>query len=156
MKKNGRPRFEPDETQREVVKALLCCGVRLEDCRLHVINPETNKPLSYNTFCRAFNDEIATGTARQNAAVAQNLYRIATSENCSAATVSACIFWLRCRAGWRFARDADAEASPPEEQRTYKNEAEVKQFIETILERYGRSCYERKPNNDGSDETPLH
>ena len=154
MKKNGRPRFEPDETQREVVKALLCCGVRLEDCRLHVINPATNKPLSYNTFCRAFNDEIATSVTRQNAAVAQNLYRIATAENHSAATVSACIFWLRTRAGWRFARDVEPdEATPQTNADDVANKAAADAFLSATMARY----YERatEARRGGDDET-LH
>lgn len=154
MARTGRPTFDPTEAQRETVRALLVCGVPHEQARLCIENSQTGKPLSLPTFRKAFAREIATGFADQLAAVAGNLYRIATAQNHSASTVQACIFWLRCRAGWRFA--TDAEPTPVEEQRTYNNEAEVEQFIKTALERYGRRCYEHKADDDGRDETPLH
>ena len=48
---------------------------------------------------RHYRDELDTGTVQADMAAAGNLFRIATSEGPGA--VTAAIFWLKTRAGWR-------------------------------------------------------
>ena len=48
---------------------------------------------------RHYRDELDGGTVQADMAVAGNLFRIATSEGPGA--VTAAIFWLKTRAGWR-------------------------------------------------------
>ena len=47
---------------------------------------------------RHYRDELDVGIGQANAAVASNLFRIATGEGSGA--VTAAIFWLKTRAGW--------------------------------------------------------
>jgi hypothetical protein len=47
-----------------------------------------------------FQTELETGLAEANAKVAQSLFQRATG-GVGKEAVTACIFWLKCRAGWR-------------------------------------------------------
>lgn len=55
---------------------------------------------------RHYRDELDVGLAEANTAVAGNLFRIATGDGPGA--VTAAIFWLKTRAGWREADRAAA------------------------------------------------
>lgn len=55
--------------------------------------------VSDETLRKYYSDELETGAAKMNAAVAQNLYSIATSKGQGA--VAAAIFWMKTRANWR-------------------------------------------------------
>jgi hypothetical protein len=92
-KGRGRPPFEPSEDDRKLVKALTAYGIpQFEIARLiHC---------SVNTLHTYFQYEIETATAEANGKVAQTLFNIATKSQGKEA-VTACIFWLKCRAGWR-------------------------------------------------------
>jgi hypothetical protein len=143
----GKPRFEATDAQRELVRALLVCGVSLMNACQHVINPATGRPLNYRTFKTAFASEIAIGVDQCNAAVCSNLFRIATGNNESSATVQAAIFWMRTRGGWRYAD----EAMPHEEAGDSKmvgNEESARRIIEDVLNRYGRKRL-TEPEKDG-------
>jgi hypothetical protein len=65
----------------------------------------TVKDFSVDTLTKYYSHELEISVASLNAAVAGNLYRIATSDKAGA--VTAAIFWLKTRAGWR-------ETSQPE------------------------------------------
>lgn len=55
--------------------------------------------VSDETLRKYYANELETGAAKMSAAVAQNLYNIATSKGSGA--VAAAIFWMKTRAGWR-------------------------------------------------------
>jgi transcriptional regulator with XRE-family HTH domain len=55
--------------------------------------------VSDDTLRKYYSDELAMGTAKMNAAVAQNLYSIATGSGPGA--VPSAIFWMKTRGGWR-------------------------------------------------------
>ena len=55
---------------------------------------------------RHYHEELEVGVTEANAAVAGNLFRIATGDGPGA--VTAAIFWLKTRAGWREADRAAA------------------------------------------------
>jgi hypothetical protein len=86
------PRHRPDEVQRRQVEALAGYGVT---------EKEIGGLLSIDakTLRKYYRFELDHGHSRANAKVAENLYRKATGEGREA--VTAAIFWLKARAGWR-------------------------------------------------------
>src|SRR5215216_4152023 len=88
----GRPSFEPFQSQRQMVEAMAGCGVSEADIAVVIgVAPKTLR--------KHFRDELDTGHIKASAKVASNLYRIATGSGREA--VTAAIFWLKVRAGWR-------------------------------------------------------
>jgi hypothetical protein len=83
---------EPDPGKRRQVEAMAAYGIP---------EPEIARVLGIATdVLRArFADELATGGTKANSRVAESLYRKATGEGREA--VTAAIFWLKTRAGWR-------------------------------------------------------
>jgi hypothetical protein len=57
--------------------------------------------ISPRTLRKYYAEELATATAKANAKVAETLYRKATNADITGPTVTAAIFWLKTRAGWR-------------------------------------------------------
>ena len=75
-----------------------------------------------------------------NAEVTSNLFRLATSPRESSTTVQAAIFWLRCKAGWKFARDEEVSVPPAgDTSSTFESEAEIEAYIKDLWDRYGRN-----------------
>jgi hypothetical protein len=95
----GRPRFAPTEEQRALVTAMVGYGIPEDKISELILNPQTGKPLSPKTLRRHFRKEIRTGMTRANSDVAASLFRHATGEGRGA--VTAAIFWLKTRAGWK-------------------------------------------------------
>jgi hypothetical protein len=85
-------RHQPDAIIRRQVEALAGYGV-----------PETQiggmMEIDPKTLRKYYRHELDFGHARANAKVAENLYRKATGEGREA--VTAAIFWLKARAGWK-------------------------------------------------------
>jgi hypothetical protein len=132
-------KFEPAPTQRELVRALLVYGIPLANICRHIINPATQKPISYPVLARVFRSEIATAVDRSNARVAENLYRIATAKNARPATVQAGIFWMRTRGGWRLSDAATPPAAPPADAPPMVGtEEQARAIIDEVLTKYGR------------------
>jgi hypothetical protein len=96
-----QPPFEPTDEQRQLVEKLAGLGIPHRQIAEFVINPRTDRPISHTTCEKFFAAELASGLAKATAKVAQNLFRVATSEEISGPVVTACIFWMKCRAGWR-------------------------------------------------------
>lgn len=98
--KRGRPRFLATDAQRAQVKAMAAYGVPQADIGLVIgCDPKTLR--------LHFQSELETAAAEANAKVAQSLFKRAT-EGTGKEAVTAAIFWLKCRAGWR-----DVSFSPP-------------------------------------------
>jgi hypothetical protein len=98
----GRPPHQSSEQNRKTVEAMAGFGIPQHDiARVIGITAETLRT--------HYGEELDTGGIRANAAIAKNLFRIAQGNGREA--VTACIFWLKCRAGWR---EAAATASPEE------------------------------------------
>jgi hypothetical protein len=96
----GRPPHQPTEQARKTVEAMAGFGIPQTDiARIIGVSPETLR-LHYG-------EELDTGGIRANAAIAKNLFRIAQGTGREA--VTACIFWLKARAGWREAQGASGE-----------------------------------------------
>jgi hypothetical protein len=96
----GAPAFKPTPAQRAQVKAMAGYGVPQFDIA-NVIG------CSPPTLRVHFWQELETAAIVANAKVAQTLFRIAT-QGTGKEAVTAAIFWLKCRAGWR-----DVSIDPP-------------------------------------------
>jgi len=90
--KGGRPPYEPTDKDRGQVKLMAAMGIPDYDIAKVM-------SLSGPTLRKYFWTELETGHIEANAKVAQSLFRQAT--NVEKPNVSAAIFWLKCRAGWR-------------------------------------------------------
>ena len=88
----ARPAHQPDPLTRRQVEALAGYGVPETDIAGVVgIDPKTLR--------KHYRGELDHGHVKANAKVAENLFRKATGEGREA--VTAAIFWLKTRAGWR-------------------------------------------------------
>ncbi len=103
-KKPGRPAYEPTEKDRAQAKALAAMGATLFETSLVM-------QLSVPTLRKYFAAELATGEIEANAKVAQSLFKQATSSD--KPNVTAAIFWLKARAGWRDGSRGSIEADEP-------------------------------------------
>jgi len=94
-------KFVPTVEQRGNVEAMIGFGItEAEVCRL-IKNPETGNPIDEKTLRLYFAEEIAAGRPKANIAVAQSLFAEATKGDDARARVTAAIFWLKTRAGWK-------------------------------------------------------
>lgn len=93
------PKYEPTDEQRKTVRTLVGYGLRHEQICEVVINPRTQLPITEKTLRHHFKKEIREGGITANSLVAQSLFAKATGNGPSA--VTAAIFWLKCRAGWK-------------------------------------------------------
>ncbi len=89
----GRPEFTSSDAQRAQVKVMAAFGVPQDDIA-KVIG------CSAPTLRKHFWAELETAAIEANSKVAQSLFRKAV-EGTGKEAVTACIFWLKCRAGWR-------------------------------------------------------
>ena len=88
----GRRAHRPDAIGCRQVEAMAAYGVPEADiARVLGIDPKTLR--------KHYREELDSGHVKANAKVAENLYRKATGEGREA--VTAAIFWLKARAGWR-------------------------------------------------------
>jgi hypothetical protein len=85
----GRPPFNPDDTQRSAVTMLAACGTRFQVIATHI-------GVDTKTLRRHFRKELSEGRQDANALVARSLFSQAIGGN-----VTAQIFWLKTRAGWK-------------------------------------------------------
>jgi hypothetical protein len=88
----ARPSHKPDAASRRYVESMAGFGIPEADIGDMVgVDPKTLR--------KHYRLELKHGHTKANARVAENLYRRATGEGREA--VTAAIFWLKTRAGWR-------------------------------------------------------
>lgn len=99
----ARPKFQPTEEQRRIVKSMAAMGTPQPDiaCKIGIRSPKTLK--------KYFQEELDSGKTDANYKVAQTLYQMATSGECPAAT----IFWAKTRNGFRERPVEDFRAITP-------------------------------------------
>ncbi len=88
----GRPSHQPDPLLRRQVEAMAGYGVPEADIAGLI-------GIDAKTLRRHYRGELDHGHTKANVKVAENLYRKATGEGREA--VTAAIFWMKARAGWR-------------------------------------------------------
>lgn len=82
---------KPTEENRKLIRNLAGIGVPIK-----MISDQIG--ISEHTLRKHYDDDIDMGQAKATTAVAKRLYDIAMSDSKEA--LSACIFWLKCRARW--------------------------------------------------------
>jgi len=85
----GRPKFEPTDDQRNIVKALAACGHAANDVAIYF-------SLDVKTVRRAFRAELAEGRTFFGARLAVGIAQKALGGN-----LTAIIFMLKTQFGWR-------------------------------------------------------
>jgi hypothetical protein len=88
----ARPEHQPTPSNRKQVEALAAYGIPQDDIG-RVIG------ISKPTLEKHYREELDTGATKATARVAESLYKKATGDGTAA--VTAAIFWLKTRAGWR-------------------------------------------------------
>ncbi len=98
VKKRGRgqPQHEPTAEQRNLVRALAGYGAPQDYIAGEI---GVSKP----TLLKHYAEELNSGVAKANSLVVESLFKTAVKGN-----VTAQIFWLKCRAGWREREDTNA------------------------------------------------
>ncbi|MGC9239873.1 MAG: hypothetical protein ACP5D5_09440 [Acidithiobacillus sp.] len=108
---NPNAPFHPTEEQRKMVEMLSAMGVKHEDiCKL--ILGSTGNPIDDKTLRKHFREELDTAAVKANQKVAAALFRKATDPDGGSSSVTAAIFWLKTRAGWK--ETAGLEVSGPD------------------------------------------
>jgi hypothetical protein len=102
-----RYKKEPSENDRRSVEVMKGYGIPDLDIARIV-------GVSVNCLRRWYPEELATGQAKANSAVAQSLFEKAMGSGQGA--VTACIFWLKARAGWVEARPQDGPGKKEQQQ----------------------------------------
>ena len=82
----------PTQAQRTMVEQLSAFGTRQVDIAMVM-------KITANTLALHYREELNTGMIKANAKVAASLFKIATGNGKSAVTAQ--IFWLKTRAGWK-------------------------------------------------------
>lgn len=83
---------KPSEKDRKTVESMSAYGIPQDEIALVIgVDPKTLR--------RHYRVELDTAEARANAKVAESLFRKAIGDGTG--SVSAAIFWLKCRAGWK-------------------------------------------------------
>jgi DNA-binding XRE family transcriptional regulator len=91
-KGKGQAPHEPTPAMRKQVEALAAYGIPQEEiCKVVGVS----KP----TLHKYYRDELDTAMPKANARVAESLFKKATGDGTAA--VTAAIFWLKTRAGWK-------------------------------------------------------
>lgn len=89
----GRLPYKPTDEQRRTVETMIAAAIR-EDKIAACLG------IDGKTLRKHFRDQIEKGVTKANTNVAARLYQIATTGEGRHA-VTAAIFWLKCRAGWK-------------------------------------------------------
>ena len=98
-----KPAHKPTSDARELVERLASIGIP-QDKSADVVG------ISAPSLRKHYRAELDGAALRANAAVASNLFAIATGDGPRSAT--AAIFWLKCRAGWRENAEPEALTCP--------------------------------------------
>jgi hypothetical protein len=100
----GRRAHKPDAFLRRQVEAMAAYGVPEVDIA-RVIG------IDAKTLRKHYRDELDTGAVKATAKVAEFLYRKATTDGPQA--VTAAIFWLKTRGGWKETSVQEFAGPPP-------------------------------------------
>lgn len=99
----GRPTHTPTPETRRQVEALASCGTTYE-LIARVID------ISVPTLTKHYGEVLEVAGVKANAMIAQSLYKRALSNDKGA--ITAAIFWLKARAGWRDNIPLDETGAP--------------------------------------------
>jgi len=123
-------KFMATDEQRRTVREMAGCGVPQKDISRAV-------GISEPTLRRAFRDELDRAAVEANNKVAQSLFQMATEGR----NVTAAIFWLKTRAGWK---------EPVHHE--HSGEIDVRQMSDEELERELESLQEKRARFEACDQ----
>jgi hypothetical protein len=103
-----RPSYKPTDESRRLVKSLATTGTRHTDIAEKL-------SVSHDTLAKYYANELRDGRIDANAKVAQALFQQAVNGN-----VTAMIFWLKTRAGWKEADRLELSATGDAKSLTFK------------------------------------
>jgi hypothetical protein len=92
-------KFIPSDDQRIAVRVMAACGIAQDNICRAVINKGTGRKIDLVTLRKEFRNELDSASEVCNGMVAQSLFQKATGDGSQ--SVTAAIFWLKARAGWR-------------------------------------------------------
>lgn len=91
-KPQGRPTHKRSDQSAKTIESMAGFGIPVADIARAI-------GISEPTLRKHYGSELDLGQIKANTQVAQSLFRRAVSDAPNA--VTAAIFWLKCRAGWR-------------------------------------------------------
>lgn len=94
----GRPQYLPTEEMRKQVELMSGIGVPIEQIGLII-------GIDKKTVQKHYRAELDVGQAKAMSRISKRLFEIATGDGRD--SLSACIFWLKCRAGWKPPADVE-------------------------------------------------
>ena len=103
--KNGRPPHQPDAASRRLVEHHAAIGTPHQSIAKLL-------QLSLNTLKKHYREELDLGLARANAVVSGKLFTEAKRGN-----ITAAIFWMKTRGGWRETSRVEHSTNAPIEVR---------------------------------------
>ena len=89
--KSMNPAHQPTDENRRLIRTLSGIGVPQKMMAVQI-------GIDEKTLRKYYEDDIDVGQSKATSAIAKRLYDIAMSDSKEALT--ACIFWLKCRARW--------------------------------------------------------
>lgn len=98
----GAPTHKPTDELRNQVEVLAGYGLTNEQIA-DVVG------MAESTLKKYYAEALRVGAAKATAKVAHNLFKMATGSGREAVTAS--IFWMKTRAGWKEKKDVDVSAS---------------------------------------------
>lgn len=110
---------QPTDESRRLVRALSGIGVPQKMISVQV-------GIDEKTLRKYYEDDIDVGQSKATSAVAKRLYDIAMSDSKEALT--ACIFWLKCRARWSTLDGPEVQVNVQNNSITAADNEEIKRF----------------------------
>lgn len=124
--KRGRPSYQPTDADRKQVELLSGIGVPIEQIGLII-------GIDKKTVQKHYRDELDVGQAKAMSRVSKRLFEIATGDGRDSLT--ACIFWLKCRAGWKPPADVEVNIDNSTKTATVINlPAEQEDALKRVIE----------------------
>lgn len=122
----GRPQYVPTDADRKQVELLSGIGVPIEQIGLII-------GIDKKTVQKHYRDELDVGQAKAMSRVSKRLFEIATGDGRD--SLSACIFWLKCRAGWKPPADVEVNIDNSNKTATVINlPAEQEDALKRVIE----------------------
>jgi hypothetical protein len=135
----------PTERTRTLVETMTAYGAS---------QPQIASTLDINpsTLARHYREELTLGHAKSNMAVAQNLFRIATTPKATAPVVNAAVWWTKARMGWSEIRRTSADIRTIPGNMRELTDAQLIEIIESAGTRESEQGALPSPSEPGQSE----
>lgn len=110
---------EPSDENRRLISTLSGIGVPAKMIAAQI-------GIADKTLLKYYQDDMDKGRAKATSQIAKRLYDIAMSDSKEALT--ACIFWLKCRANWSTLDGPEVQVNVQSNSIIQTDESEIKEF----------------------------